>query len=67
MPEPVSEYRQVARDVSQLEDRGRRSAGLHGLYAAVGLLVGLLLPIAQVRYNQDETPERYTAFVSSSR
>jgi len=39
----------------------RRAAGLHGLYAAIGLLVGLVLPVAQVRFNQDETPERYSA------
>ncbi len=30
------------------------------MYAAVGLLVGLFLPVAQVRYNEADVPERYT-------
>lgn len=52
----------MAREIDELGSQVRRSAGLHALYAAAGLLVGLLLPVAQVRINQDELlPERYTA------
>lgn len=61
MTEPGRELRRLDRRVSELEGRTRRSAGLHGLYAAVGLLVGLGLPLAQVSPGGDEVPDRYSA------
>lgn len=61
MPEPDSDARVLNRKIDALESQGRRAAGLHGLYAATGLLIGLVLPVAQVRFNNDDTPETYTA------
>lgn len=62
MPDPIAETAQIGRRINELEFQARRSAGMHGLYAAAGLLVALLLPVAQVEFNQDDMPERYTAF-----
>ena len=61
MPDAASDSRAMNRRVDELGDQLRRSTALHGLYAAVGLLVGLALPLAEIRFNQDEVPERYTA------
>lgn len=60
MPDPTAESGRIERQLNALEYQVRRSSALHGLYAAVGLLVGLLLPVAQVQFNQDDVPERYT-------
>ncbi len=51
----------IERRLAELGSRVDDSAGLHGLYAAAALLVGLLLPVAQVQFNRDDVPERYTA------
>ena len=61
MPDAASDSRAMNRRVDELGDQLRRSTALHGLYAAVGLLVGLALPLAEIRFNQDEVPERNTA------
>ncbi len=54
------DFGRVNRHLDQLELRVRRASGLHGLYAAIGLVVGLVLPAAQVRFNQADLPERYS-------
>lgn len=61
MPDAVPDVGRVDRRVTEIESRVRRCAGLHGMYAAAGLLVGLFLPVAQVRFNAGDTPEPYTA------
>lgn len=51
----------VERRISYLETGARRSACLHGLYAAAILLIGLFLPIAQVRI-EDDVPVQFSSF-----
>lgn len=60
MADAVPDLGRVNRRLIELELQARRAAGLHGLYAATGLLVGLLLPAAEVRFNQADLPERYS-------
>ncbi|CAN5438738.1 hypothetical protein BH24ACT9_BH24ACT9_09290 [soil metagenome] len=62
MSDPGGDLRAISRSITALGDAVRRAAALHGLYAAVGLLVALFLPLAQVQFNSDDVPDRLTAF-----
>jgi len=62
MPESAGPARPAERRLDDVEDGVRRSTGLHGLYAAAGLLIGLFLPFAQILSGAEEVEERYTAF-----
>lgn len=61
MPDPAQDSRRLDRRFDSLEYSQQRSAAVHGLYAAIVLLVGLFLPLAELTYNGDP-PDRYTPF-----